>query len=268
MLRHFLFILYFIGESCPSWATAQAPDYLIVGTDTLLLFSNPLETLPDKAEFARKFLNDWNTGCWRGYRAYWQSADNKLYLTNIRACSSENRPVVPLIRLFGSTDKQGRVFADWVTGELICPTGKLLKYYHDGYRSIYEYETAYQIKKGIIDNKTVFDNRRTKISIYEVDHEKLKTFIYSRINWSKLPALPTDSIIMIFISIKHNSDGQGPIIELLKGAHPVWNTEVMRVLRLLPEWSVDYVRGTFQPTSYNFPVLLSEAYRKRYAEGR
>ncbi|MBD2754113.1 hypothetical protein [Spirosoma validum] len=230
------------------------------------MFSNPLETLPDKAKFARDFLNNWDTSCWRGYIAYWQLTDNKLYLTNIVSCSFANRHAVPLATLFGDQFNKGWVLADWFSGDLISPRGKLLRYYHDAYKSIYAYEMVYQFNQGTLSSKTVFDNRKTKISTYEVDNGKLKHFVYSRIAWNKLPTLPTDLVIKVFVRIISHPEGGKPAIKLIKGAGSVWDTEAVRVMRLLPEWSVDYISGKFRPTAYHFPILFSEANKKRYVK--
>ena len=267
MLRALLTVLL-LGKVCPSFATGQAPDYLIINSDTLMLFSNPLETLPDKSKQAQKRLNDFNTGCWRGYIGYWRLMGNELYLTNLTTCSRKNGQTVPLAELFGNSCKDGRVLANWFTGELRCVTGRLLRYYHDGYQSVYEYETIYQVQHGLAVNKAIFDNGRTKTSRYETDTKKLYAFVYSHIEWDALPVLPADSVINVFTKITSKPAGSTPVVDvfILKGAGPVWNAEVARVLNELPEWSIEYRRGKFYSTAFGLRISFSEANRRLYSK--
>ena len=88
-----------------------------------------------------------STACWREYIGSWSIRRGKLYLTKL-----EGR-----YRL----DGKGAIFADWFTGELCIPGGRLLEYVHSGFNSVYEEEIVLTLKQGIVINtKTLTPNRR------------------------------------------------------------------------------------------------------------
>ena len=51
------------------------------------------------------------------------------------------------------------IFADWFSGEIRIPTGKLLKYIHLGYQSIFEKDIFLNFKDGILLSETIKDNQ-------------------------------------------------------------------------------------------------------------
>lgn len=61
--------------------------------------------------------------------------------------------------LFPGRVQDARVFAAWFSGELRIPEGKLLRYVHMGYGSIYEQERFLQVKGGVVLSERVEDNR-------------------------------------------------------------------------------------------------------------
>jgi len=87
-----------------------------------------------------------NTGCWRGYIGTWRIKDDKLFLIGITG--RLNGTEINLKTLF--PEAQDEVFAFWYTGLLRCPTGKLLKYVHMGYESIYEKYLLIDVKDGVV----------------------------------------------------------------------------------------------------------------------
>jgi hypothetical protein len=264
MFRHILFGLWLIGSACSAFATPQAPDYLVVKGDTFRLHSYPLEALPAKATYVGAMMPFSHTGCWRGYICYWQLSDQKLYLTGIISYSFDRKDTVSLATVFGDQYKDGKVAADWFTGELVCAHGKLIRYFGD--QSIYSFETVYQCNQGRITGEETFDNRQTTISRYETEPEELRRFIYSHIDWKSLPVLPADSVVRVFVRVVGNASGSSPNVGLLKSAGPVWDKEALRVVGALPTWSANYKRGKFQPFALSFPVLFSVANQKRYSQ--
>lgn len=108
-------------------ATSQAPERLIVGGDTLRMWSYPLDDYFKSRGMTREdvpVLNrGFSTGLWRGYLGTWIVADNKLYLTRIQNVHGES---VDLAAMFGRQYKNGRVLADWVTMDLYAQYGKVI----------------------------------------------------------------------------------------------------------------------------------------------
>src|SRR5699024_5026822 len=101
------------------------------------------------------------------YIAEWILVDNQLYLSAIYDCLfNDNKVKADLQLLFGDSYVDGKVEANWVTEELIVPKGKLLKYFHTGYQSIYEQEIGFKIKAGKLDDIITYDNSKTRVSKY------------------------------------------------------------------------------------------------------
>lgn len=93
------------------------------------------------------------SACWRGYIGTWSIEDGRLYLIDIE--TDDNGKKVGLEYLFPNQEK---VFADWFTGVLRVPYGKLLEYVHQGYASLYEKELFLEISKGVLVNERKIDN--------------------------------------------------------------------------------------------------------------
>jgi hypothetical protein len=50
------------------------------------------------------------------------------------------------------------MFADWVSGDLVCPYGKMLKFDHAGFSSVREHELILTFGKGILKSSRTVDN--------------------------------------------------------------------------------------------------------------
>ncbi|MCQ2097124.1 MAG: hypothetical protein MJY87_04165 [Fibrobacter sp.] len=79
--------------------------------------------------------------CWRGYIGTWEIKDNILFLNNL-----EGRH-----KLISPTP----VFASWFTGELKIPKGRMVRYAHGGFHSLYKKELYIQIEKGKVIGKRI-----------------------------------------------------------------------------------------------------------------
>ena len=86
-----------------------------------------------------------STACCRGYVATWKIEDVKFYFVDIKG-------------LYRKKNKEP-IFADWFTGELKIPQGKLLKRVHLAFASVYEEEIHIKIKDGIVQSIETIDNR-------------------------------------------------------------------------------------------------------------
>ena len=50
------------------------------------------------------------------------------------------------------------MFAGWVSGDLKCPYGKMLKYDHAGFSSVREHELILTFENGILKSERRVDN--------------------------------------------------------------------------------------------------------------
>lgn len=252
-----------------AFATAQNPDRLIYKGDTLSIFANPLEALYRSDSLRPKFWGDQSgcitTSCWRGYVAEWKIENDQLYLTGIYSCCFREDSVrANLKSLFGDKVIDGVVKADWFSGSIIAPQGKLLHYVHLGYESIYERELELHFKDGRFTGVETYDNSRTRESSYSKSPGKLQQFIYSNIRWANLPD-PQEKEIRVFVSVSANEDGMVDSVKVLRGENPEYNLEAIRVVKTIPEWDVFFRHGRHYRTSWMIPVIFSNSNRKKYS---
>ncbi len=77
-----------------------------------------------------------NTGCWRGYQAWWEVKNSALYLIEVRNCNKNVK--LDLRTIFGPAAKFNKIRADLYSGKLCAPKGKMTHYIHAGYESIFD----------------------------------------------------------------------------------------------------------------------------------
>ena len=172
-------ILMAIAGAFRASATPQAVDYLFIGGEKhYIIRSLPLQDLIDKT-----IPNDYNfprfkessTANWKGYIAYWEIEDNKLYLTAIHdegnAPRGERYINLDLRTIFGKDCIDGRVHAKWVSENLALGFGEIRRWYEmDG--PITPYRKIMEVKKGHCrilgeyeyDNKSIDKKRVAELS--------------------------------------------------------------------------------------------------------
>lgn len=173
--------------------TAQTGDKLTFENRTVSISSEPFAYYLAKMRPEISFLMH-STGCWRGYLAEWEIKDDRLYLTSLqgeaRILDTEKRRAekLRLRRLLkqgiitcgdnGKLLREARenmtctkkvdiqtlfpgeesVFAGWFTGTIRIKQGKLLKYIHAGYESVYEEDLFLHFCEGILTGRETRKN--------------------------------------------------------------------------------------------------------------
>jgi hypothetical protein len=167
--------------------TAQTPDRLIYRGECVALFSDPLDDYYDQHSPRPPFGTS-HSGNQRGYVALWAIVEDHLYLMAVvgrllrrppvksddrpvadgaqrfiverrRSRKSKNRPVEPVDVDRGPHEiplgdlipgASGPVLANWYSGELCIPQGRMIEYVHVGYASRYERYLFIEIDKGAV----------------------------------------------------------------------------------------------------------------------
>ncbi|MBT7577384.1 MAG: hypothetical protein HN633_01255, partial [Candidatus Marinimicrobia bacterium] len=62
-------------------------------------------------------------------------------------------------------DGKEAIFADWFTGDLRIPKGRMLEYVHAGFNSIYEQELLLTLERGVVIKTEVISPSKFSISI-------------------------------------------------------------------------------------------------------
>lgn len=266
-IRNYILTLFLLTTfNFKSFATAQIPDRLIYNGDTVSIFSNPLEQLPNIDSLRTHLFNDnkerWNTACWRQYQAQWTIIDNQLYLTAIYSCNyHEDKVQANLKQLFPDKYENGKVKADWVTANILSPQGKQLYYVHSGYESLYEKEVIFEIVIGQLKETTTFDNSKSRKSRYSEDTTLLH-FIYTNIDWHKLPK--QNKPVKVFVQFSANEQGIIDSVKVMKGFNETYDSEALRVVKSIPEWDVFYRREQHERRVWNLPIVFSEENRQKH----
>ena len=245
------------------FATGQAGDRLIWNGDTLTLFSNPLELRIDM--FGEKEAGV-NTTCWRGYIAEWTLIENEIYLTNILSCNYYDDGIKSNLKtVFGSEYEDGKVKATWINGNISVPKGKLIHYIHSGYGSFYEIELILTFKDGKLTKQKEYDNSKSSKSIFTENQDSLQSFIYTNIDWDKIPDLK-DEKVKVFVSIQSGETTKPDSIMIIRGVeNKLYNQEALRVVKLIPEWAVYYRLGEVYSMKWTLPIIFDEQKRRKYA---
>lgn len=132
--------------------TAQVSDVLQWNGKQYQLYSEPFRSYQKQNWHDReRFLFvPRSSACWRGYRAKWKIEDGKLYLLSISGwvAQSVGRPkFYRMLQVMGTSEP---VLADWFTGTLIIPHGKMLQYIHMPYASRFESRFEIYLINGVI----------------------------------------------------------------------------------------------------------------------
>lgn len=175
--------------------TAQEGDKLVYKGTSYNIASEPPLSHNEPERYEIRFVPG-RTSCWRGYVAEWAIVGDKLYLTGVEGSAfvtdllsymneklrieelmerGETDPAlkdklldeirasltverdIDLKFLFGTAEP---VFAGWVSGTLRVPMGKMLRYVHLGYESVYLKDMFLSFANGILKETRTVRNRR------------------------------------------------------------------------------------------------------------
>ncbi len=130
--------------------TAQSRERLIYNGEEYYLATEPLFPYLKKHNI---LFTVTSSSCWRGYIGEWLIEENRLYLTGITGSLRNDKryPIggtpADLKTLFSG---QERVFAEWFSGKIRIPHGRMLEYVHMGYESVYEKELTLTVENGVV----------------------------------------------------------------------------------------------------------------------
>ncbi|NMC58098.1 MAG: hypothetical protein GYA51_01685, partial [Candidatus Methanofastidiosa archaeon] len=134
--------------------TAQVGEKLFFKGNEYYMASEPLNQYLRNLKPKPIFLPP-STACWRGYYGTWEIRTNQLYLISLIAYTGDHKKVGLEFLFPGETS----VFAEWFSGALRIPQGKILRYIHFGYESVYERDLFLNFEKGCLLNDKIIENR-------------------------------------------------------------------------------------------------------------
>ena len=136
--------------------TIQAGDILSYSGEKTTIVTEPLKPyLETRSDVGFIFKT---TALVRGYIGTWEIRNKKLYLASLVGFI-ENNEQVDLNYLFPNKTE---VFANWFSGDIRIPEGKLLEKINLGYESVFEKDRILTFNKGILISETVKNNIKSK----------------------------------------------------------------------------------------------------------
>ncbi|SFQ03085.1 hypothetical protein [Hymenobacter arizonensis] len=245
------------------WATAQAPDLLVYHGDTLRLHSNPLESWLEKLPARPTELN-FSTACWRGYEATWLLEDDQLFLLNVTVCGEKPRSVIDLRRWF-TLDRQGRVPAVWVSGNLDVVLGELLRYEQMGYASIYQKDWLLTFEVGRLVKQQTFDNTACQEAGPPGGGAEFFNRLHQSIKWASVPKQKASAQKRVFVQFTPDSTGRSCSVVLVKSCGLPYDSLALAAARIVAatDWGACYRFGRWQSFAWIAPVVFTEKNRRR-----
>ena len=123
--------------------TAQISERLLYQGEMVSMCSEPLNSYFEKAGIRPPFARNC-TALYRGYVGLWEIFENRLYLNQLKG-NPINGTELSVKSIFPSAGD--KVFADWFTGTIRVPQGKMIEYLHHGYGSTFERDLFLEIEK-------------------------------------------------------------------------------------------------------------------------
>ena len=90
-----------------------------------------------------------STACWRSYIGTWEIKDGKFYLIDV-------------VGRYRKVSKEP-IFLEWFSDVLIVPKGKIIRYIHMGFKTVYEKEAHIVIKKGRVVQQVEINNVQKRL---------------------------------------------------------------------------------------------------------
>ncbi|MCH7535201.1 MAG: hypothetical protein IH948_05565 [Bacteroidetes bacterium] len=110
-----------------------------------------------------------------------------------------------------------------------------------------------------------YDNSKSSKSIFTENQDSLQSFIYTNIDWDKIPDLK-DEKVKVFVSIQSGETTKPDSIMIIRGVeNKLYNQEALRVVKLIPEWAVYYRLGEVYSMKWTLPIIFDEQKRRKYA---
>lgn len=200
----FLFSLLMLSHNVSAGSTIQTADIIIID-QVKHRVNQPLMFQIDSASyFSLKEMFDFgsSTFSWnfRGHVATFEIHDDKIYLSSIET-SKLHTDFKGILNKY--KDKNGRIFASWISGTVICGAGECLYVSQNGFDSVYEQETELLVENGIIISSRTYSNK-TYGTLYLED---TKQIISQKFDLSRIKA-PKGRVTVKINASKFSNEGK------------------------------------------------------------
>lgn len=220
------------------------PDYLIINSDTIEIWTFPLDSYFPESERPDYFYpteedKEYRLKC---YSATWELRNDSLFLKQLSVANKQ----VQISNILKNSKKYRNGFAYWFTDPIIINSGNPITLR-------WEFEKIVSFSKGIKSNEILNHYTIYKRSEYTEDWEKLKSFIYENIDYSKLDE-PYERA-KVFVGIfTVTEEGKIDSVNIVRGWDKIRDDEAMRVVKSIPDWPVIHKNGKHFDEKWVIPV--------------
>lgn len=253
--------LYQFANSSNNALTHQTPDLMIIESDTVKIFSNPLEAIfNDDYQRPDDIFGDdcGSTACWRGYIGLWQLSRDSLFLNDILSCCSEETlDDDELSELTQGRFQNGRAFADWVSHKILIPMGERLYYEHMGYNSVYEKEVHLDFEGGILVKKDTLSNIPTHSASFPDGIEGFQDYVIQNLR----PEFSSDENLFFIIALEIDKNGSAIVDTIYRSDDPELLEHIKEIVNNSPNWNPAYWKGEL--TEQNLSIIIRSSINRK-----
>lgn len=271
-MKRLLNILIVLIIPISGYANGLPWDRLIWDGDTITVFGSSKPSLLElrndidslRSGLFREDEAEPDLHCFPAYVAEWAVIENEIYLTNVYCPNDYTYSIkADLKSVFGDEYEDGKVKATWVTDQIVIPKGKLI-HFIEKYLQFYESELVLVFKNGRLIEQKEYNSKSYK-SVFAENQDSLQNFIYSNIDWEKVPDLKYEKV-KVYISFSSGEIPKPDRVRIARGSdNEILNQEALRVVNLIPEWNVYHSRGIFYSIDWSVPIIFEEQKRIKYA---
>lgn len=198
----FLVLLLTVSHNVSAGTTVQTQDVIIIDKVKHRVNQPLLFQIDSACYFSLKETLCFRSFSWnfRGYIATFEIKGNKLFLNSIET-SKVHTDFKGLLDKY--KDKNGRIFATWISGTFICGSGECLYVAQNGFDSAYEQETELVIENGVVVSARTYTNK-TYGTVYLRDAQHL---ISKAIDLSRIKA-PKGRVTVKIDALKFSDEGK------------------------------------------------------------
>lgn len=221
------------------------PDYLIINSDTVEIWTFPLDSYFPESERPDYFYpteedKEYRLKC---YSATWELRNDSLYLRHL----SIGKKQIQISNIFQNNENTRNGFAYWFTDSITVFGGSQITILRR------EFEKIISFSKGLKSNEILNHFTISKRSEYTEDWEKLKTFIYENIDYSKLDE-PYERARVFVRIVTVTEKGKINSVNIVRGWDKIRDEEAMRVVKSIPDWPVIHKNGKTFDEKWVVPV--------------
>lgn len=147
------------------FATEQVPDILYYNGETIFIYSYPLESRVKNDSILDEKLDElecFSTACWRRVIGIYKIENDSLFLIGLQEpCENQS---LRLEKYFDKTEiKDGKIFVNWFSDQIVEGFGKYLGFSESEFRIIYENKIEIELQNGLVTSISIKEQGKNKI---------------------------------------------------------------------------------------------------------